>query len=109
MVVVTILYPAKPGGRFDFQYDAQPHMPRAVELLARHAGYRGVSIERGVAGPEPGRPAAFVAACYYRFATTEDFLAAFLPNAGELQGDIPNDTDIEPLIQFNEPLTIGAQ
>lgn len=109
MIIVSILYPAKPGGRFDFDYYARRHMPRAVELLGRHAGYQGVSIERGIAGAELGREAAFVAACFYRFATVEDFLAAFMPNAAELQGDIPNYTDIAPLIQFNEPLTIGAE
>lgn len=109
MITVSILYPAKPGGRFDFDYYANKHMPRAVELLSAHPGYRGVAIERGLGGAEPGHAAAFTAACFYHFTTTEDFLAAFLPNAPELQGDIAAYTDIEPLIQFNEQLTIGAK
>ena len=109
MITVSILYPARPGARFDFEYYAQRHMPRAVELLSSSAGYHGVSIERGLGGAEPGHEATFVAACFYRFTTIEDFLAAFMPHAPELQSDIANYTDIEPLIQFNEQLTIGAK
>jgi hypothetical protein len=32
----------------------------------------------------------------------ESFLAAFGPHADTLQGDIPNYTDVAPMIQFNE-------
>jgi hypothetical protein len=42
--------------------------------------------------------------CHFLFDTVEDFLAAFMPNAQVLQGDMPNYTDIEPVIQFNEVL-----
>jgi uncharacterized protein (TIGR02118 family) len=109
MITISILYPAKPGSRFDFEYYTQEHMPRAVQLLSSHAGYGGVSIERGLGGAEPGQAAALVAACAYQFTTIEAFLAAFVPNAPELQGDIANYTDIEPLIQFNEQLTIATK
>lgn len=108
MITVCILYPAKPGGRFDFDYYAHKHMPRAVELLGKSPGYQGVSIERGVAGAEPEQAAAFTAACFYRFTSIDAFLRAFMPNAPELQGDIANYTDIQPVIQFNEPLEIGT-
>ena len=33
---------------------------------------------------------------------TKAFLAAFLPHAQVLQGDMPNYTDIEPVMQFSE-------
>ncbi len=42
--------------------------------------------------------------CHFPFTSPEDFLAAFLPHAEVLQGDMPNYTDIVPVIQFNELL-----
>ena len=38
----------------------------------------------------------------YYFETVEDFIAAFSPHSAELQGDIANYTDIQPIIQINE-------
>ena len=56
MVKISILYPDQDGARFDFAYYTQEHMPRSIELLSTHSGYRGVSVERGVSGAEPGAP-----------------------------------------------------
>jgi hypothetical protein len=42
--------------------------------------------------------------CHFQFTSLDDFLQAFIPNAPELQGDMPNYTDLEPTIQVNEVL-----
>ena len=42
--------------------------------------------------------------CHFLFETTEAFMEAFIPNAVELQGDIPNYTDVSAVIQINEVL-----
>ena len=107
MVKVSILYPNKPSARFDFDHYIKRHMPRSIELLSAHPGFRAVSVERGVGGTEPGSPPTYIAACFFTFDTVESFLAAFMPNAAELQTDMPNYTDIAPQIQFNEIL-IGS-
>jgi uncharacterized protein (TIGR02118 family) len=104
MVRVSILYPNTPGARFDFRHYLETHMPMSIRLLSAHAGFRGVSVERGLSGTTPGSPPAFVAMCHFLFLSLEDFLAAFVPYAERLQGDMPNYTDIEPVIQFNEVL-----
>lgn len=104
MVKISILYPRREGGRFDFDYYVERHMPMSIELLGAHAGFRGVSVERGAQGAAPGTEAPFVAMCHFQFDSVEDFLAAFMPNAKTLQGDMPNYTDIEPIIQVNEIL-----
>lgn len=44
---------------------------------------------------------AYVAMCHYLFDTAEDFMAAFMPHAPELQGDMPNYTDIATVIQVS--------
>ena len=102
MIKVSILYPARAGARFDFAYYAQTHMPLSIRLLRAHPGFRGVSVERGIAAAAPGAAPAFVASCQFLFESTEQFLEAFGPHAALLQADMPNYTDIEPLIQFNE-------
>jgi uncharacterized protein (TIGR02118 family) len=102
MVRISILYPNTPGSRFDMAYYLERHMPRSIALLGAHPGFRGVSVERGLGGAEPGSPPAYVAMCLYLFASLEDFMAAFVPHAPELQGDIPKYTDVAPVIQFNE-------
>ncbi|HLO35551.1 MAG TPA: EthD family reductase [Candidatus Deferrimicrobium sp.] len=102
MINVAILYPATPASRFDTRFYVEQHMPLSIALLSTQPGYRGVSVEVGLGGAEPGTDPAYVAMCHYRFDSVDDFLAAFLPHADRLQADIANYTDIEPVIQYNE-------
>jgi len=104
MTRITILYPKNQGSRFDFTYYINTHMPQSIELLSRHPGFKGISVERGLDDIEPGTSAAYVAVCQFLFDSVGDFLAAFLPHAAMLQGDMPNYTDIKPVIQFSEVL-----
>jgi uncharacterized protein (TIGR02118 family) len=104
MTKISILYPNIAGCRFDFDYYLSRHMPRSIELLGTHPGFRGVSVERGIGGTEPGSPPKYVAACFYTFDSIESFITAFMPHADELQGDMSRYTDIPAEIQFNEIL-----
>jgi uncharacterized protein (TIGR02118 family) len=100
MIKVTILYPNKEGGKFDFDYYLKRHMPVSIE---RHGpALRGVTVERGLSGVTPGSPPAYAAICHLFFDSVEAFVQAFMPHAAELQGDIPNYTNIEPVIQFSQ-------
>ncbi len=100
MIKVSILYPNKPGSRFDFDYYLKKHMPMSLELLG--PAIKRVSIERGIEGTQPGSHPAFVALCHFVCESREAFEAAFLPNAAVLLGDMPRYTDIEPVIQMSE-------
>jgi uncharacterized protein (TIGR02118 family) len=104
MFKVSILYPNNKNARFDLRYYIDKHMPKSIELLSAHSGFRGVSVEHGLGGGIPGTEAAYVAMCHYQFDSVENFMAAFTPHAAALQGDMPNYTDIEPVIQVNEVL-----
>ena len=104
MIKISILYPNDKGSRFDLRYYVETHMPRSIELLSAHPGFKGVSVEHGLGGAMPGTNAAYIAMCHFQFDSIESFMAAFTPHATELQGDMPNYTDIEPVIQFNEVL-----
>ena len=104
MVRISILYPNSQSARFDLRYYVETHMPMSIRLLSAHSGFRGVSVEQGLAGTVPGIPPAFIAMCHFLFLSVEDFLAAFQPHAEVLQGDMPNYTDIKPVIQFSKVL-----
>jgi len=104
MKKISILYPNNKDSRFDMRYYIDTHMPWSIGLLSAHPGFKGVSVERGLGGAEPGSDATYVAMCHFLFDSVEDFMAAFMPHAEKLQGDMPNYTDIKPVIQFNEVL-----
>ena len=101
MVKISIMYPATSGAAFDMDYYLRTHMPMSIGYLSAHEGFRGVSVERGVAGQDPGAPPPFVAVCHFLFESLEDFVAAFTPHAALLQGDMPNYTNITPVIQIS--------
>lgn len=60
-----------------------------------------MSVEGGLVGGTPGSEPAYLALCHYLFDSLEEFLAAFTPHAGVLQGDMRNYTDLKPLIQVS--------
>lgn len=99
MVRVSVLYPNKPGSRFNADYYLNTHMPLAARLLG--ASITSATAEIGIAGSAPGEPPAFAAIAGFVCESAETFMQAFMPIANRLQGDIPNYTDIEPIIQIS--------
>lgn len=102
MIKFSLMYPTLPDKTFDFDYYSGKHIPWTIEVLRDHPGFKGVFVERGMSGISPKSEATYVAACHIVFATKEGFLEAFMPHAAELQADVPNYTDIEPVMQFSE-------
>jgi len=100
MVKVSVLYPNKAGAHFDAEYYVRTHMPMAARLLG--SAVKAISVDIGLSGEAPGSHPPFAAMCAFTSETVEDFMQAFMPVAGQLQGDIPNYTDIEPIIQVSE-------
>jgi uncharacterized protein (TIGR02118 family) len=66
------------------------------------AAVKGMAVEQGLQGGEPDSPPAYVAMGHLYFESVDAFEAAFGPNAEEILGDIPNYTDIQPVIQLSE-------
>ena len=100
MIKVSIFYPNKAGSRFDADYYVNVHMPMAMKLLV--SAVKTVSVEIGVSGAIGGQPPLFRAVTGFTCESMRAFSEAFLPVAGELQKDIPNYTDIEPIIQVSK-------
>ena len=101
MVRISILIPM-PGSRFDLSYYIEQHMPRSIELLSAHPVFASLGREGHCRRRAEFTPA-YAAMCHFLFESTE----ASWPHSSctpELQGDIPNYTDVSPVIQINEVL-----
>lgn len=100
MIKVTVLYPNEEGKRFDIDYYCNKHIPLAQEKMG--AACKGIAVDQGLAGGEPGAPAPYVVIAHMLFDSLEAFQAAFAASAEEIGADLPNYTDIEPIIQISE-------
>jgi uncharacterized protein (TIGR02118 family) len=100
MIKVSVMYPYAPGARFDHDYYRDKHMP----LLAARMGAacKSYTIDKGLAGGAPGAPPTYVGMCHVFADSVESFQAAFGPHAKEILGDIPNYTDLKPVMQISE-------
>ncbi|HEV2115312.1 MAG TPA: EthD family reductase [Terriglobales bacterium] len=100
MVKVSVFYPNRKGARFDIEYYCNRHMPLVQRLVG--AALKGVAVEQGICGEQPGSPPAHVALGHLLFDSVDAFQKSFGPHAQEIMADIPNYTNIEPTIQISE-------
>lgn len=100
MIKVSVLYPNKPGSKFDMEYYCNKHIPMVRERLG--AACKSMAVEHGIAGMPPGSAPTYIAMGHIYCDTAEAFESAFVPHVQEIMGDIPNYTDIEPIIQISE-------
>lgn len=105
MIKVAILYPNGEGKTFDMDYYASKHMPLAADLFGN--ALKAMSIDRGLAaGGAPGAPIPYLAIGYFYFDTMSSFQDAMGPNSEKLRADVPNYTNIQPIIQISEVHTV---
>jgi uncharacterized protein (TIGR02118 family) len=100
MVKVSVFYPYRKGTHFDIEYYCNRHIPLVRRLVG--AALKGVNVEHGLCGEEPGSPPAYAALGHLLFDSVEAFQAGFGPHAQEIMADIPNYTKVEPAIQISE-------
>lgn len=102
MTKVSVLYPNGENKTFDMDYYLNKHIPLVEELLGDKL--KGATVEKGLGGAAPESIAPFAGMGNMYFDSVEDFGAAFGPNADKIMGDLPNFTNIEPVIQISEVL-----
>ncbi len=61
-----------------------------------------MTVEQGLGGGAPDAPATYQVMAHLTFDSVDDFQAAFGPHTDEIMGDIPNYTDLTPIIQVSE-------
>ncbi|MBJ6367816.1 EthD family reductase [Snuella sedimenti] len=99
-IKVSVLYPNKNGKTFDMDYYCNKHVPMVAGLLGDDV--IGASVEKGLGGGAPDQEATYIAMGNLYFESMASFENAFGPNADKIMGDIPNYTNIEPVIQISE-------
>jgi uncharacterized protein (TIGR02118 family) len=100
MIKVSVMYPNTPGARFDHDYYRDRHMPMVKAKLGSACSH--YTVDRGLGGGEPGSLATYVGMCHIYSDSVESFQAGFGPHAKEILADIPNYTDLSPVIQISE-------
>jgi uncharacterized protein (TIGR02118 family) len=93
---VTVIYPNKEGAKFNFDYYTKKHIPWVAGLVGKSIEVRkGLSSASGAAAP-------FVCLATINVNTIEEFQAVFAKHGAAILADIPNYTNIEPFVQFDE-------
>ena len=100
MIKVSVLYPNGEGKKFDMNYYSTKHVALLGGLLGD--AIKGATVESGLGGGAPGSPAPFAAIGNLYFESLEAFQNSFGPNTEAIMGDLPNFTNIEPVIQIAE-------
>lgn len=100
MIKVSVMYPYAPEARFDHDYYRDIHMPMVQDCLGNACKY--YSVDRGLVGAAPDAPPTYIAACHIFSNSIEEFQAAFEPCITRILGDVPNYTDLAPVIQISE-------
>jgi uncharacterized protein (TIGR02118 family) len=100
MIKVTILYPNGEGKKFDMDYYSNRHMPMVASLLGDSMKMYG--IDKGIAGRMPTDPIPYLAIGYLYFESLSAYQNSFRPYAEKIRNDVPNYTNIQPVVQISE-------
>ena len=100
-IKVSVLYPNAEGKSFDVDYYRDSHMVLVKKLLNSY-GLLGIGIEKGLAGIDPNEPVPFLCIGSMVFDKVEDFQKAFEAHGQELLDDVPNFTNIQPVVLVSE-------
>ena len=100
MIKVDVLYPNTPGAKFDMDYYVNKHMKLVREKSG--AACKGIAVEQGIAGGAPGAPATYIAMGHLSFDSVEAFQAVFAQHGQAFLADIPNFTNVQPVIQLSD-------
>jgi len=99
MVLVSVMYPNGSGSSFNQDYYLQTHIP-LVKDRWKSVGLEDVRLVRGVGTPN-GNPPLYQVIALLTFRSMQDFQRALEANAQEIFADIPNFTNVEPVVQIN--------
>jgi uncharacterized protein (TIGR02118 family) len=98
MQEVTVAYLTKTDAKFDFDYYMKKHIPLAEGLLGRKIGVRRV-----ISSPT-GSPATLIAVATIPIDSAAEFRDMLAKHGAAITADIPNYTNIEPVVQIDDVL-----
>ncbi|HZF16776.1 MAG TPA: EthD family reductase [Steroidobacteraceae bacterium] len=96
---ITVLYPSGPDAKFDFAYYQSHHIPLIMRLYGK--GVAKMELRRTVANKD-GSPVAYIAVINIWVGSDKLFDDAGAKHAQELIDDVPNFTNMRPVILNGE-------
>jgi uncharacterized protein (TIGR02118 family) len=100
MMTVAVMYPAGPEATFDREYYLGRHIPLVRERWTPF-GLQSVQVLQGT-GLADGSGPVYQAMALLTFGSLADFQKAGQAHGREIMGDIPNFTNVRPVVQFND-------
>lgn len=100
MIKVSVMYPYAAGARFDHAYYRDQHMPLVKRRMGEACRY--YTVDKGLAGGTADAPPSYVCMGHLFCDSVEAFQSSFGPHANEIMADIPNYTDLTPVLQVSE-------
>ena len=100
MVKVTIMYPNGEDKTFDMDYYKTKHMPMLQELYGDDL--KSIEIDKGIGGRTPDEAIPYLAIGYLYFDNLETYQEGVKVHIEQIRADIPNYTNIIPLVQISE-------
>jgi uncharacterized protein (TIGR02118 family) len=98
MIRLNVIYPDAPDAYFDMDYYINKHIAMVKELCGD--AVKGCTVEQGLGGP--GGPAPYRVIARISVDSMEDFEKYVAPHDPEFGADVPNFTNIIPIVQINE-------
>jgi uncharacterized protein (TIGR02118 family) len=102
MIKVSVFYENTEGKKFDMVYYTNNHIPMVIEKLG--SACKGGEVDEGLGGAQPGSKPKFVVVAHLLFDSVDEFQKAFGPHAATIMGDVPNFTEIRPIVQISNVL-----
>ena len=101
MFCVTVLYPNQADGHFDFAYYRDRHIPMMLDLLGDNV--LSTELRRGIQAVD-GAKAPYLCLLNTHIRSPERFAQVMAEHSDRVLGDIPNYTNLQPIIQIDEIL-----
>lgn len=101
MIKLSVLYPRSSESTFDMDYFMKVHVPLVKERLTP-LGLQHIDVEEGLAGPTPDVPPAYALIGSLNFETLDQLQQALNEHSAELIADIPNFTNVQPIMQVSQ-------
>lgn len=102
MIKISVMYPNAPAAHFDNTYYRDIHMPMVKQLMGRYC--KRYTIDKAVDAGVSSSDLPYIAMGHLYCESLEDFQAGFGPHREQILGDIPNYTNLTPVMQFSEVL-----
>jgi len=100
MIKMAVYYPNGDGKTFDMDYYTNNHMPMVSSYLDE--SLKAMSIDKGLANGTPDLPVQYLAIGYLYFDNMESFQESMATHSAKFKADVPNYTNIQPVIQISE-------